>query len=122
VDRHAATRYLVEQLPEFAPEVDYHLAFNGELLFHVLMGQLAVFYMDVARDQPELSRRVWLALDHLATEADDYVQNALDVSLVEYFAWGSDDEKAALRDATPLFSPAMMRIVGKWQADLAAPS
>ena len=121
MDKHAATRHLVEGLPEFGPAVEEHLEDNGELLFHLVMGDLARFYMAHGLDDAELRRRFWMTVERLAASGDDYVENALGVSLVEWFAWGSEREKQGLRDAMPLHGPATRGIVDAWRDDLDRP-
>ncbi len=51
-------------------------------------------------------------------EADDDVENALGVSLIEGFAWGEERDKAALRDAMPLLGPVTREIASTWEGDL----
>ena len=49
--------------------------------------------------------RFWALVEELATEGDQAVENAVWVSLIEWFAWGSTKEKAALVDAGDLQGP-----------------
>ena len=77
---------------------------GGERLFHLLMGDLARFYMSQALDSLALQRRFWMTVDRLAACGDDAVQNAIGVSLIEWFAWGNDRERATLVAAKPLMS------------------
>ena len=105
LDDDAASRLLRQRLPEFAPAIDEHLEDNfGELLLHNLMGDLARFYMTDAQHNRELQRRYWMAVDRLADHGDDSVQNAIGVSLIEWFAWGSDQERRVLISAKPQMS------------------
>ena len=122
MDAEAATRQLAERLPEFAPAIDEHRQTYDELLFHLLMGDLARFYMDQGRTDAVLARRYWMTIERLAMEGDDFVTNALGVSLIEWFAWGNENEKAALRDAMPWFGPELRAIAAARAHDLAAPA
>lgn len=94
LDGEAAVELLRQRLPEFGPVIDEHREDNfGELLFHLLMGDLSRFYMSQALDRPELQRRFWRVVDRLAALGDDAVQNAIGVSLIEWFAWGNARER-----------------------------
>ena len=105
LNNQAAVELLRNNLPEFAPAIDEHLEDNfGELLFHLLMGDLARFYVSDALDDPALRRRFWMVVDRLAVLGDDRVENAVGVSLIEWFAWGSDQERSMLVEAKPLMS------------------
>jgi hypothetical protein len=95
--------------------IDEHLDDNfGELLFHLVMGDLARFYMSDCIDDPEAQRRFWMVVDTLAQEGDDRVQNAVGVSLIEWFAWGDDRERRTLVDARPLMSTAVRAIADEF--------
>ena len=96
LDGERAVALLRERLPEFAPAIDEHREDFGELLFHLLMGDLARFYMSQALNSLALQRRFWMTVDRLAACGDDAVQNAIGVSLIEWFAWGNDRERATL--------------------------
>jgi hypothetical protein len=111
LDGEAAVDLLRQQLPEFAPTIDEHREDNfGELLFHLLMGDLARFYVSQAVDSPEVQRRFWMVVDRLAVRGDSGVQNAIGVSLIEWFAWGDDRERATLVAAKPLMSSVVRAI------------
>ena len=115
LDGEAAIDLLRQRLPEFAPAIDEHLEDNpGELLFHLLMGDLARFYVSQALDSTELQRRFWMAVDRLAVFGDDAVQNAIGVSLIEWFAWGDDRERTILVAAKPLMSSAARAITDEF--------
>lgn len=115
LDREAAVDLLRQRLPEFAPAIDEHREDNfGELLFHLLMGDLARFYVSQAVDNPELQRRFWMVVDRLAVLGDDSVQNAIGVSLIEWFAWGDDRERATLIAAKPLMSSVVRAITDEF--------
>lgn len=115
MNRDDAVTRLLEVLPEFRPcyedsdAIPVHL--GDELLIHVLMGDLARFYMAHGVDNPELAARYWRVVEELATQGDQAVQNAVHVSLIEWFAWGAADEQAALRDATALQGPETKALV-----------
>jgi hypothetical protein len=102
------------RLPEFAPDIDEHLAFNGELLLHLLMGDLARWYVKEALEQSELKRRVWMTIDWLDIHGDWSVQNAIGVSFIEWFAWGSDQDRAILIEAKPLMSSTIRAITDEF--------
>jgi hypothetical protein len=111
IDDRAAIELLRQRLPEFATEIDEHLEFTeGEPLFHLLMGDLARFYVRVATGDQELKRRYWMTVDWLTTRGNDLVQNAIAVSLVEWFAWGESSERTMLVDAKSLMSPTVQSI------------
>ncbi len=57
-----------------------------------------------------LQRRFWMTVDRLAACGDDAVQNAIGVSLIEWFAWGNDRERATLVAAKPLMS-GLVRVI-----------
>jgi hypothetical protein len=57
-------------------------------------------------------------IERLASEGDEAVKNAVQVSLVEWFASGDHDEKRALVDAAGLQGPATAAIVRHYQAQL----
>ena len=69
------------------------------------MGDLARFYMRHGLRDTELAARFWQVVKELAAEGEQAVENAVWVSLIEWFAWGDDDEKAALVEAGPLQGP-----------------
>jgi hypothetical protein len=51
-----------------------------------------------------------MTVDWLTTRGDDLVQNAIAVSLVEWFAWGESSERTMLVDAKSLMSPTVQSI------------
>jgi hypothetical protein len=115
LDGEAAVELLRQRLPEFGPAIEEHRQDNfGELLLHVLMGDLARFYMSQALDNPESQRRFWMVVDRLAALGDDAVQNAIGVSLIEWFAWGNDRERATLIAAKPLMSSLVRAITDEF--------
>lgn len=99
MDEAEALRYLVERLPEFGPVADEHVQDNDGLLLHVLMGDLARFYMERARLDPELASRYWATVEVLAGQGDERVENAVATSLIEWFAWGDATDREALQAA-----------------------
>lgn len=102
MDEQDSLQHLCERLPEFTAQVDEHLACHDELLFHLVMGDLARFYWDTVRHDAEMARRFWMSVDWMAIKGDQYVENAVGVSLIEWFAWGSKEEQQVLLDAAPL--------------------
>lgn len=115
LDGEAAVELLRQRLPEFGPVIDEHREDNfGELLFHLLMGDLSRFYMSQALDRPELQRRFWRVVDRLAALGDDAVQNAIGVSLIEWFAWGNARERVTLIAAKPLMSSLVRAITDEF--------
>jgi hypothetical protein len=116
MDKLRAIDRLLAVVPEFAP--DYresvgHPSYDadGDLLLHVVMGDLGRFYMERARPDHDLAARFWRVVEELACTGDDGVQNAVHVSLIEWFAWGDDAEQAALAEAAPLQGPATRAMV-----------
>lgn len=107
--RNEAVERLLEVLPEFRPdfeESDGRPSEPGDdLLLHVVMGDLARFYMRHGLRNGELARRFWQVVEELAGQGDQAVENAIWVSLIEWFAWGDEEENAALVEAGPLQGP-----------------
>ena len=67
------------------------------------MGELARFSLEQGlAEQPDLAERYWAVVEELAAHGDEYIQDAVSASLIEYFAWGTEDEQAALRNAERL--------------------
>ncbi len=122
MNREAAVAHLLQALPEFVSYYEDSLAAPTEpgdqLLIHVVMGDLARFYMENAINDQELARRYWSVVEDLAANGDQAVENAVHVSLIEWFAWGDEDEKAALLAASGLHGPATRRIVAFYSSDL----
>ena len=81
---------LLEALPAFGPYYEGVAAQRGEEpLLHIVMGELAAFYMEHGlAERPELAQRYWSVVEDLAARGDEYVTNAVGVSLIEWFAWG----------------------------------
>jgi hypothetical protein len=75
------------------------------------MGDLGRFYMEHGKRDKDLSVRFWQVIEELAANGDDGVENAVHVSLVEWFAWGSKAEQAALTEAEHLQGPATSAMV-----------
>ena len=116
-DWEAVSR-LLEALPTFRPYYEDEAPKPGEeeLLLHLVMGELARFYMQQRLgEQPDLAERYWAVVEDLAAHGDEYVQDAVSASLIEYFAWGNEDEQAALRDAEPLQGPATTSMVAAYE-------
>jgi hypothetical protein len=107
VDKWQAIDRLLAVVPEFTPDYEEsvgHPAYDhdGDLLLHLVMGDLGRFYMLHARPNGDLAMRYWQVIEELAATGDEGVQNAVHVSLVEWFAWGDDAEQAALAEAERL--------------------
>ena len=116
VGSEEAVSRLLEALPAFRPYYESEAPEPGdELLLHPVMGELARFYLEQGlAEQPDLAERYWTVVEVLAAHGDDYVKEAVHSSLIEYFAWGTKDEQAALRDAEPLQGPATSAIVAAY--------
>jgi hypothetical protein len=115
LDDQAAVELLRDRLPEFSPAIAEHLDDNlGELLIHLLMGDLARFYMSDVLGNAEMQRRFWMVVDRLATQGDCRVENAVGVSLIEWFAWGDDRQRATLVAAKPLMSTAVRDVADEF--------
>lgn len=71
-------------LPEFADAIDEHVAFNDEVLSHLLFGDLTRFVLKRHDDgDDEFVRRALAFLDSALRDGDDRVQNLVEVSFVE---------------------------------------
>jgi hypothetical protein len=106
MDQWQAVDRLLEAVPEFRADYEESVGHpnyggEGELLLHTVMSDLACFYMEKANLDPELAARFWNVVEALASSGDEFVTNAVHVSLIEWFAWGDDDEQAALVQAEP---------------------
>lgn len=109
-DGHQAVTVLLRGLPEFEAEYsdsDGHpdADDDGQLLLHVVMGDLARFYMAHGLGDAELAARFWRTVEDLAANGNQYVAEAVHTSLVEWFAWGDDAEQGALREAESMQRP-----------------
>lgn len=116
MDKWDAIERLLALVPEFAADYEESVGHpsydvDGDLLLHVVMGDLGRFYMERARPADDLAARYWRAVEELASTGDEGVQNAVHVSLVEWFAWGDDAEQAALAEAARLQGPATRAMV-----------
>ena len=106
IDAQGFVALLVADVPEAAPVLEEHLADNyGDLLLHLLMGDLYRLAIALLGDQPEPLNRLLVVLDRALAEGDEYVQNAVAVS----FVFGTEAQ-----------SPEMARFVRAWPAGLAA--
>jgi hypothetical protein len=109
-----ALALILDRLPAFRAHLDEESAFGegGEpLLLHLVMGDLGRYYMAVARHDDDLRRRYWEVVEQLASSEGQYVDNAVHTSLIEWFAWGDEDEKNALVTAYPLLGRETRRMV-----------
>src|SRR6202042_3618621 len=103
MDPAQALDYLIAELPGFK---DY-LAFPDESdpHLHPAMGDLGRYYMTQFRRHQWLAHTYWAAVERLATNGDETVRNAVHASLIEWFAYGDECEKAALAEATSAHGP-----------------
>ena len=119
MDKWEALKRLLEELPEFGPEYQESVGHpdydeNGELLLHVVMGDLGRFYMSHGRGNAEIAARFWRVVEEMAQEGDEAVENAVHASLIEWFAWGDAAEQAALLDASPRQGDATTAMIGHY--------
>ena len=106
--QRAAVRDFVAALPEVQAAWNEHLRDNGESLPHVFFGDVCRVAADIARRRDEIAaRRLADALEAMAVNLDADVQNIIEVSFVEWFVWGDDEEQALLEWLKPFFGPAM---------------
>ena len=97
MDAAATVAVLRAEVSGAAAVIDAHLAFmEGDLLLHVLLGELADFYVSRLAGDAERERRFWDVVERIARVGDEHVVEALHVSLVEWFAWGHEHERGAL--------------------------
>jgi hypothetical protein len=119
MDKREAIELLLEVLPEFGPEYEKSVGHpgydeDGELLLHIVMGDLCRFYMSLGRRDTEIAARFWGVVEEMAEQGDEAVQNAVHVSLIEWFAWGDATEQAALLDASALHGDATTAMVRQY--------
>jgi hypothetical protein len=94
--RDNVARELVQVVPEFEPVLAGHLSdMDGEVLHHPLFEDL-VRFVKAARDRGdrELVRRCLAFVDGAFQDADDYVENVVQVSFVESFEHWVPAERA----------------------------
>lgn len=79
-------------LPEFGAAIDEHIAFNDEVLPHLLVGDLTRFVLDARRrGKDDLVQRALAFLDDALRNGDDMVANLVCVSFVENVSpWDPD--------------------------------
>ena len=70
-----------------------------------LLEALPEFRLDYETSDARPTEPGEVLVEDLAADGDDAVVNAVWVSLIEWFAWGSDGERAALEAADPLQGP-----------------
>lgn len=71
-------------VPEFGPMIDEHVAFYGDVLLHVLFGDLTRFVLELGvNGASDTEQRCLDFLDHALQHGDDAVRNAIQVSFVE---------------------------------------
>jgi hypothetical protein len=98
---------LLADVPEFREEYEEHLRFmDGELLLHVLFGDLTRFLVAAeAADDEVLVARCLASMDRLLREADQETQNLVRVSFVENLAWEDDAVSDRVRQRSRRASP-----------------
>lgn len=75
------------EVPEFADQIEEHIADNDELLPHLLLGDLARACVTAWQtDDSAFNLRALTVLDEVLAESDgdDYMGNAISVSFVEH--------------------------------------
>ena len=78
------TPSLLDAVPEFRPSVDEHIKTYGEVLHHVLFGDLTRFVLAArGRGEDALVKRTVAWLDTALREGDKDVRNLVAVSFVE---------------------------------------
>lgn len=108
---------LREAVPEFGSTIDDHVTFYGELLPHVLFGDLTRFVISAhERGDLDIERRSLVVLDLAFRDGDESVQNIVAVSFVENV--GPWDPARATFIAT---WPEALRIEAERQRDWSAP-
>jgi hypothetical protein len=114
-----ALELILDRLPGFRSHVDdIAVEDDGSVLLHLVMGDLGRYYMGEARTDEQLRPRFWATVEELAASGGNYVPEAVHSSLVEWFAWGSDEEKQALVRAYALLGPETRRMVRYFARDL----
>lgn len=110
---------ILARFPGFREHLD-EVAFDddGPLLLHVVMGDLGRYYMAEVRRHQESRTRFWAMVEDLAASDGNYVSEAVHSSLIEWFAWGSPEEQAALVEARRLFGAATRKMVSYFARDL----
>ena len=89
---------LVAVVPEAAETVRGHLDDQeGELLIHLLMADLLRLTVRVFGDgREDVARHLLEFVDRCLGEGDEYVRNAVSVSFVEHYGFGSDEPEELL--------------------------
>ena len=113
---------ILAELPGFREYLDDKIvrpqAQGEEVLLHAAMSDLGRYYMREARSDSDLRSRYWATVEDLAASPGQYVREAVHSSLIEWFAWGSPEEKDALVDAYDLIGPETRKILGYYAGDL----
>lgn len=83
---------LLKHVPEFRDEVEEHREFHGELLPHVLFGDLTRFVLRAREEgQDELVQRALGFLDEALRRGDEQVDNLVSLSFVQNVEpWGPE--------------------------------
>ena len=72
------------EVPELVPVIDDHLDTYGEVLLHVLFGDVTRFVIDVRSDgDSDVERRCLVLFDRALREGDEEVVNVIAASFVE---------------------------------------
>jgi hypothetical protein len=107
--QRAAVREFVAAFPDVREAWNEHLRDNeGESLPHIFFDDVGRAAADIALRRDEIAaRRLAEALEPMAGHPDADVQNIIEVSFVEYFVWGDDEELVQFEWLKPFFGPAM---------------
>lgn len=98
MSRQMFVERLVDEVPQTAGLVTEHLEDNdGELLLHLLMGDLLRFAVSAFQANDTLTASKVLGLvDQALRDGDEYVQNAVAVSFVEHSGFGPGESEEFL--------------------------
>jgi hypothetical protein len=106
----AAARQLVADVPDLAPALDEHLGFYSEFLLHVFFGDVSRYADDVARARDSgKAARLASALETMANRYPD-TDNALQVSFIEWFLWGDEEEQSRYEWLKQFTGPRMLAL------------
>jgi hypothetical protein len=105
---------VVGEIPEFRPAYDEHVAaMEGEVLNHMLFGDLSRFTLKAYRDGDlDLVRRILRLMERLMAEGDDLTTELVVVSFVEDIA-PEDADEAFFGLYGPLVRPWFERVWGE---------
>jgi hypothetical protein len=108
---------LLGAVPELAPAYEQHLADNdGELLLHVLFGDLTRFVVaaQAGKDDALVTRSLSF-VERLLVEGDEGTKNLVAVSFVENLAWEADAGSDQVRQRFPPHLAAELRAQREWR-------